>query len=233
MRKPFQFIIRLERRATFHDKIDLERLHQVTGSGDRQESGQTLPFSRRRGCCQNIYFWYLRSEEQQVSGIHVVNLQRYTESDWAGTVSIKVRVQSVRLIALDANDDEVTFLIGKRSQHGANQFGLRIAGDRFLCSHLHIFNRDADVRNYLAGDANRPGFTNGHHNITAGVSALHVGDLAAHQIFTIESEGMSDLRFVVGVIAVTKIPINPQSVSIRVHRTCRKCHLVILIDGSF
>ena len=230
MCEPFQFIIRLERRATFHDKIDLESLHQVTGSGDRQEGGQTLPFSRRRGCCQNIYFWYFRSEEQQVSGVHVVNLQWYTESDWTGAVSIKVCVQSIRLVALYANDDEVTFLISKRSQHRTDQFCLRITGYRLLRGDLHILHRYTNIRDYLAGDANRAGIPNSHDNISARVATFHVSNLTTHQILTVQFVGVGYLRLAISVVAITKIPVDAKGVPVGVHRASVKDHLVPLIN---
>ena len=61
------------------------------------------------------------------------------------------------------------------------------------------------------------------------MAALHVGDLAAHEVFPLGFKRVGDLRLVVGVFAVAKIPVDAERVPVGIKRIGRKRDLVILI----
>ena len=61
------------------------------------------------------------------------------------------------------------------------------------------------------------------------MAALHIRDLAADKIFTLLLKRMGDLGFIVGVVPVAKVPVNPQGIPIGIERNSRERDLVILI----
>ena len=96
-------------------------------------------------------------------------------------------------------------------------------------SDLNILHRDANIRDDLTGNPKRPRIIHGHNKISTGVSSLHVGDLAAHEILPLKSERVGNLSLVVGVVAIPKIPVDAQRIPVGVGRHSHERDVVIFI----
>ena len=226
---PVQRVVGLEFRAAADDEAHLQRFHQAPGAGHGQERRQGGPLGDRADGREDVDLRNLRREKQQLCSIHVTHLEWTFKADRGRIVSEQVGVERVRFVTLHTHEHEVALRIGEGAQNRPYQFVLRIACDSLLGGDLDILHRDADVRDDLAGDPECPGAVHGHDHIPAGMAALHVGDLATHEVFPLEFKRVGDLGLVVGVFAIAKIPVNAQRVPVGIERVGRERDVDILI----